>query len=72
MKQKSERLAEKIEAMKAELAAAERSESEAADRELLTLIHKAGCRDQVDAFVRKLLDQKRAARKRGNKGGVAV
>lgn len=59
MKQKSKKLAEKIEAMKAELAAAERAESEAADRELLSLIHKADCRDEVFGFVRRLLDQQR-------------
>lgn len=71
MKQKSEKLAKKIEAMKAELAAAERAESEAADRELLTLIHKANCRNEVDSFVRKLVDQQRAERKRSTKGGQA-
>lgn len=59
MKQKSEKLAKKIEAMKAELAAAQRAESEAADRELLSLIHKADCRDEVGSFVRTLLDQQR-------------
>jgi len=59
MKQKSEKLAKKLEALKAELAAAQRAESEAADRELLSLIHKADCRDEVVSFVRKLIDQQR-------------
>ena len=59
MKQKSEKLAKKLEALKAELAAAQRAESEAADRELLSLIQKADCRDEVVSFVRKLIDQQR-------------
>lgn len=71
MKQKSEKLAKKIEAMKAELAAAQQAESEAADQELLKLIHKADCRDEVVSFVRKLIDQQRSERRRGKKEGVA-
>lgn len=62
MKQKSQKLAKKIEAMQAELAATLKAESEASDRELMTLIHKAGCRDEVFGFVRHVLALKREER----------
>lgn len=60
MKQKSQKLADKIKALNAELEAAKAAESETADRELLKLVHKAGIRDQMIQFARKTLDQQRA------------
>lgn len=65
MKSKTEALAKKIEAMKAELEAAKVAESEAADRELLKLVHKAGCRDETIKFVQRLLDQQRREKASG-------
>lgn len=59
MKAKSESIAAKIEAMQAELAAAKQAESDAADRELLKLVHRAGCRDEAIRFVRRLIDQQK-------------
>lgn len=59
MKAKSQAIAQKIEAMQAELAAAKQAEAEAADRELLKLVHRAGCRDEAIKFARRLIDQQR-------------
>jgi hypothetical protein len=59
MKSKSQKLAAKIEALNAELAAAKQAEADAADRELLKLIHKANCREEVIGFMRHVLDQQR-------------
>lgn len=59
MKPKSESIAAKIEAMQAELAAARRAESDAADRELLQLAHKAGIRDKLLDQARRTLDQQK-------------
>lgn len=59
MKPKSETIAAKIEAMQAELASAKQAESEAADRELLRLAHKAGIRDKLLDQARRTLDQRK-------------
>lgn len=44
---KSAKLAEKIAAMQRELEETQRAESEAADRELIRLAHRAGIRDEL-------------------------
>lgn len=57
---KSDALAAKIKALEAELEAAQRAESEAADAELIRLVHRAGATEELTKLMRQRLDHKAA------------
>lgn len=59
MKTKSQAIAEKIAALNAELESVKQAESEAADRELLRLVHKAGIRARMIEYAHEQIDQQR-------------
>lgn len=71
MKSKTEALAKKIEAMKAELKEAERAERAANEQELLRLVRRADCMDAVTHFVRRLIDQQRKEKRTDRAGDAA-
>jgi hypothetical protein len=71
MKSKTEALAKKIEAMKAELKDAERAEREANEQELLRLVRRAGCMDEVTKWARQLVDQQRKEKRSAATGDAA-
>lgn len=59
---KSEKLAMQIAEMQKQLEKARADQAEAADRELLDLVHKADCQREAIAFAEKKLAQKQSAR----------
>jgi hypothetical protein len=59
---KSQRLADRIAQLEAEMKAAQRAEHEAAEKELVSLVNRAGCLDAALDFARKALARKRAER----------
>lgn len=63
-KSKAEQLADKVAQLQKEIEATKAAEAQAADEELLDLVHRAGCMREVTEFVRKLIDQQRAERAR--------
>lgn len=71
MKSKTEALAKKIEAMKAELKEAERAEREANEQELLRLVRRADCMNAVTQLARRLIDQQRKEKRSAATGDNA-
>lgn len=55
----SAEIAAQIEALQKQLAEARRAEAEAADQELLRLVHKAGIRDEFIRIAREAVKQRR-------------
>jgi len=60
---KSHEIEEKIADLQRQLEAAKQAESEAADQELLRLVHKADIRGEMIELARKKLDQLRGNRR---------
>jgi len=60
---KSQEIAEKIADLQRQLEAAKQAESDAADQELLRLVHKANIRGEMIDLARRKLDQMRDSRK---------
>lgn len=54
---KSKQLAAKIAALQKEMEAAQRSEAEAADAELIRLCHRAGAVDELTKMLRQRLEK---------------
>lgn len=59
---KSEKLAAQIAEMQRALEQAKAAQAEAADKELLDLVHKADCQQEAIEFAQKCLAKKQASR----------
>lgn len=57
----------RISALQAELATTRRAEADAADQDLLRLVHRAGMLDEVTALARQRIEQHRATQVRGTR-----
>lgn len=63
---KSQEIEEKIADLQRQLEAAKQAESDAADQELLRLVRKANCREELIEVARRKLDQQRGGKASGN------